>query len=220
MSIPFRSRRLLYRAFNSPEDDEFFARVKRDPIAFGNIAPILQRPMSNAYLNETKKDLQDKMLLYVIICKIREDDATEEAATETSAGNANPGGHTKKRTKTWMEIEKDSEPIGTLCLSSTSALMAVHRSTEIGISILEAYQGQGYGTESIRWVTDWAFREAGMHRVGISALGWNERAAKLYQRLGFKLEGRQREIFWRDGQWWDYILMAMTEDDWRQLKEI
>ena len=96
--------------------------------------------------------------------------------------------------------------------------MTVHRTAEIGIDIAEPYQGQGYGTEAIRWAIEWAFREANLHRLEIQALGWNDGALKLYQRLGFKLEGIQRERFWRDGRWWDNSQLAMLEKDWRELK--
>jgi RimJ/RimL family protein N-acetyltransferase len=259
MTIPFRSKRLLYRAFNSPDDDEFFARVQRDPISFGNSRPVLQRPVANEYLEELKKRMQNNSLLYVIICKTNGDQdqdhkaeeeeeeeeqavaATAQISTLPSANpdssprlsnpnsnpNPSPGKNnivivteTKKRAKrSWIEIEKNSEPIGLMVLkASSSPNMTVHRTAEIGIEIIKPYRGQGYGTEAIRWITEWAFREANLHRLEIQALGWNDGALKLYQRLGFKLEGIQRERFWRDGQWWDNSQLAMLEKDWRELK--
>jgi len=41
----------------------------------------------------------------------------------------------------------------------------------------------------------------------------------LYERLGFKHEGRERESCWHEGRWWDGVEMSMLEGEWRQLQE-
>lgn len=61
----------------------------------------------------------------------------------------------------------------------------------------------------------WAFRTAGLHRVGLSVVGWNERVVKLYQSIGFVIEGRIKERFFWEGQWWDEIVMGILAEDWR-----
>lgn len=91
-----------------------------------------------------------------------------------------------------------------------------HRRTEIGINITKPYRGSGYGTEAINWALDWGFRHAGLHRIGIGAFEYNEGACKLYEKMGFKPEGRRRDFFWHDGKWWDLMLFSMLEDEWRE----
>ena len=90
-----------------------------------------------------------------------------------------------------------------------------HRSTSIGLNLLPAYQGKGYGSEAIRWALEWAFEEAGMHRVAIQAFEYNEGARRLYERLGFVHEGTLREAFWHRGRWWADYEYGMLEDEWR-----
>ena len=85
----------------------------------------------------------------------------------------------------------------------------------IGVNILAEYQSQGYGTEAIEWVLQWGFEMAGLHRIEIGCFGWNDGARRLYERMGFVTESRQREKLWWKGTWWDLIEMAMLEGEWR-----
>lgn len=58
-----------------------------------------------------------------------------------------------------------------------------------------------------------------MHKVRIRAFGWNEGAVRLYARLGFVEEGREREALWHEGRWWDGVEMGMVEGEWRAMEE-
>lgn len=107
-------------------------------------------------------------------------------------------------------------PIGQVHLKAPGKYQGHHRNSEVGIDILPAHQGKGYGSEAIRWALEYAFQRAGLHRVGIKAFGWNDGAIRLYERLGFKIEGREREALWHDGRWWDAVEFGMLEDEWRE----
>lgn len=99
----------------------------------------------------------------------------------------------------------------------TSRPVMLIKTGDIGLNILKKYQGQGYGGEAILWATRWAFKRAGMHRVGIGAFAYNPGALKLYERLGFKHEGVKREFLWYDGDWYDYVSMSMLDREWKEL---
>lgn len=111
-----------------------------------------------------------------------------------------------------------SEPvsIGTIHLSQSKPDMAHHRFTFVGINILKRYQGQGYGSEAIKWILEWAFNSAGMHRVGIRVAEYNSAARRLYEKLGFEQEGVTRETLWRDGRWWDDIQLGVLYREWME----
>jgi RimJ/RimL family protein N-acetyltransferase len=55
--------------------------------------------------------------------------------------------------------------------------------------------------------------------VGISYYGWNPHAGRLYERLGFKEEGREREMLWMAGKRWDKVRMGILEREWTARKE-
>ena len=61
----------------------------------------------------------------------------------------------------------------------------------MGIQICREEQGKGYGSEAIKWVLEWGFLAAGLHRVTIGCFSFNEGARRLYERLGFVVEGGQ-----------------------------
>ncbi|MCL1869712.1 MAG: GNAT family N-acetyltransferase [Promicromonosporaceae bacterium] len=93
------------------------------------------------------------------------------------------------------------------------------------LQMLPDYRGRGYGREAIWEVLRFAFdgvrvdgeREPGpgLHRVGLDVLSINPRAKALYESLGFREEGRLRDVY-RDGEGWaDAIVMSILEDEFR-----
>ncbi|KAI0516975.1 putative GNAT family acetyltransferase [Xylaria bambusicola] len=184
---PFRSNRLVYRAVNdSPGDEAFVHAIQRDAEAQSGSSYGLLRPESMQASKEFKEHL-GKSLLGVIIC-----------LPPTS------------------ETEVAGEPVGILCLKANPPSWAAHRWTDISIDILKQHQGKGYGGEAIRWSLWWAFQMAGLHRVQIQAFSFNTGAMRLYERLGFKEEGRIRDHMWFSGSWHDGLIYGILEDEWRE----
>lgn len=58
-------------------------------------------------------------------------------------------------------------PIGDITLAGGDARFAHHRTRDIGVWVLPEFQGMGYGSEAIEWITDWGFRFGGLHRIGM-----------------------------------------------------
>jgi RimJ/RimL family protein N-acetyltransferase len=54
-----------------------------------------------------------------------------------------------------------------------------------------------------------------LHRVGIWCFLYNPGAVKLFERLGFVNEGKERESIWYDVEWHDKIIMGLLENGWR-----
>ena len=181
---PFHSERLLYCSYNPTDHDEFFTVSQSDPNTLINSSPCLPKPADSKYLDNHLKHLLENSLLFVVIHK---------CVPETGAR---------------------LEPVGMLFLTSSSPEMAHHRISELGIDITTEYQNQGYGTEAIRWALTWGFRTAGLHRVELNVLGWNLRPMRLYERIGFREEGRRREAFLKDDQWWDEVHMGVLKREW------
>jgi RimJ/RimL family protein N-acetyltransferase len=71
------------------------------------------------------------------------------------------------------------------------------------------YWGRGYGTEAMRLVVNYAFAELNLARVGLEAFAYNTRAVRSYEKVGFSLEGRQREQMRRDGRRLDVVRMGI-----------
>jgi len=105
--------------------------------------------------------------------------------------------------------------IGTIGLDGA---MKVHGDAFVGIGIGEPeYWGRGFGTEAMQLILKYAFMELNLHRVSLDVFGYNLRALHSYEKAGFKLEGRSRNVLLREGQRWDLIYMGILREEWLKL---
>ena len=74
--------------------------------------------------------------------------------------------------------------------------------------------GISLGRETMRLVLRYAFKELGLHRIGIRVIDYNERAIRCYQACGFQIEGREREAARVTGTWHDDIIMGLLAQDY------
>lgn len=79
-------------------------------------------------------------------------------------------------------------------------------------------RGKGIGTWAVEMTRDFAFEELKLHRLELDVYSFNPRAQRAYQKAGFRTEGVLRDAV-PDGEGYgDDILMAILEDEWRELK--
>lgn len=78
--------------------------------------------------------------------------------------------------------------------------------------------GKGYGQEALALVLAFAFRELNLHRVQLTVFAYNERAIRLYERLGFQREGVYREFLARDGERHDMYLYGLLRPEWEEMQ--
>jgi len=95
------------------------------------------------------------------------------------------------------------------------------RNTDLSIIIgdQDAW-GKGYGTEAILLLLDYAFGYLGFHRVSVGVVGFNERALRFYEKVGFRREGIQRDGYYYDHAFHDFVMMSILEDEFRQLHKV
>jgi len=85
----------------------------------------------------------------------------------------------------------------------------------VGIMLLRAQLGRGYGTDAMRLIVGFGFREVGLHRIQLGVYSFNPRAIAAYRKAGFLEEGRRREAVHHDGHWYDDVEMSILEHEWR-----
>ena len=86
----------------------------------------------------------------------------------------------------------------------------------VGIALLRPHLGRGYGTDAMRLIVGYGFREVGLHRVQLGVYAYNARAIAAYRKAGFVEEGRQREAVYHDGRWYDDVQMSILEHEWHE----
>ena len=110
-----------------------------------------------------------------------------------------------------VTVDERPEPVGFTALYGLGAQAA----PELGILIGEPdLWGRGVGTEAQRLTIARAFDEFGVHRVLELILADNERARKVVERLGFKLEGMMRGHVRRGGRLLDVAVYGLLPGDY------
>jgi RimJ/RimL family protein N-acetyltransferase len=221
---PFTSSRLTYRAILTPEDNALFQAINDDRQGYMNSNVTNNALPGVSSAQKFQKEVAEDCLLGAVICitpHAQEPDVEDKTRAVEDAGATNDPD--PDPTQTFIEPLPKSRsaygtPIGEIHLKPLPASLSHHRTSEIGLDILPEYQGRGYGSEAINWALDYAFRRAALHRVSIRAFGWNEGAVRLYGRLGFREEGRERECLWHEGRWWDGVLFGMLEGEWWEME--
>lgn len=210
----FRSKRLVFKTMEDTDEikEWMWKNLWSSQVNMGLANPSIFMPASKATFKKDFEVLSTKALLSVMICL----PALEKAVSEEETGQ--PEDDKDKKTE---EKKKKEEPedtiIGMICLSK-SGNDAFRRKTGIGIQIADAYQNKGYGREAINWALDWAFTYADMHRVEIGTPTFNDRAAHLYEDVGFRREGVTRESFFVNRQWAGLIEFGMLVHEWEELR--
>ena len=91
----------------------------------------------------------------------------------------------------------------------------MHRTAMFGITIGDPeYWGRGYGTDAARLILNYAFNELNLYRVYTSTIGYNERAARAYEKAGFKREGAWRSAIERECKRYDVIHFGLLREEW------
>ncbi|MFC0522965.1 GNAT family N-acetyltransferase [Pontibacillus salicampi] len=111
-----------------------------------------------------------------------------------------------------IECHQTNNPIG---ITSLIHLDFPNRNAECIIDIGEKhYWSQGYGEEAMCLLLDYAFLEINLHKVYLKVFSYNERAIRLYNKLGFKVEGELQEHLFREGAWHNITMMAVFQDEY------
>jgi RimJ/RimL family protein N-acetyltransferase len=104
--------------------------------------------------------------------------------------------------------------VGTCCLVD---IEPVGRKAELRVRIGDKGSwGKGLGSEACALLVRYGFRELNLERIWLRVLDDNERATKLYEKLGFVLEGRLRRSDFVGGAYHDMILMGLLRDEWAE----
>jgi RimJ/RimL family protein N-acetyltransferase len=86
----------------------------------------------------------------------------------------------------------------------------INRNAEFAIIIGDKKaQSKGFATEAGRLMIKYAFEKLNLHRLGLGVHEDNKAAIRVYEKLGFEVEGRFKDHFLRNGKYSDTIRMAI-----------
>ncbi len=79
----------------------------------------------------------------------------------------------------------------------------------LGMGLLPDYRGQGVGTRLMALALE-ASRASGLERVELAVFADNQRARRLYEKMGFTVDGTRARRAKIDGRYRDEVLMALV----------
>jgi ribosomal-protein-alanine N-acetyltransferase len=110
-------------------------------------------------------------------------------------------------------------------LEQSSKLIAVisfdyyneeYRHAGFAIVVNRAFRNQGYGTETVRGVLDFAFEEMNLHRVASICDSRNASGLKMLEKSGMRREGKFIESRKVKDEWISPVHYAMLFREWRR----
>lgn len=105
---------------------------------------------------------------------------------------------------------RDAEPLGVCGLES---IQGRARTAQLGIWIAEEHWKKGFGTDAVRTLCRFGFREMNLSRVSLHVYDMNPRGVRAYEKVGFREEGRLRGDQFVDGRHRDVIVMGLLADE-------
>lgn len=90
----------------------------------------------------------------------------------------------------------------------------INRSIQIGADIHSDHRGKGYATTTYELLLKYCFDYLNMNRIWLMVLDYNTRAKHVYEKVGFKEEGRMREAIYRENKYHDYIIMGILRSEY------
>jgi RimJ/RimL family protein N-acetyltransferase len=82
-----------------------------------------------------------------------------------------------------------------------------------GLAVHPDFRGRRLADEAARLLQRELFDRLGYHRLELECYGFNERAMRHAERVGFVREGVKRRAYWRHGRWNDGVLYGLLSED-------
>lgn len=108
-------------------------------------------------------------------------------------------------------IDVDGVAVGTVGLFDFDDL-AHH--AEVGIALIAEARGMGVGTAALAQIVEFGFVRCNLRRLHLELISSNAAALRSYEKVGFVVEGRQREHAWVRGHYEDNIVMGLLRSEW------
>jgi RimJ/RimL family protein N-acetyltransferase len=86
------------------------------------------------------------------------------------------------------------------------------------VLLSEASCNKGVGTEALSMFIQYGIEELVLHKISLEVYSFNPRAERVYQKVGFKLEGIKREEFIYNQEYFDTKIYGLLKADYLDKK--
>lgn len=89
------------------------------------------------------------------------------------------------------------------------------RIATVGIMIGDKnYWNKGYGTDAMKVLIKFIFENMNIRKIKLNVFSFNIRAQKCYEKCGFKVEGILKDELFKDGKYYDEIIMSLFNNEY------
>jgi ribosomal-protein-alanine N-acetyltransferase len=93
------------------------------------------------------------------------------------------------------------------------------QSAYVGYWIDQAQAGNGYMSEALVLVAQFAFEHVRLHRIQVSIIPRNHRSRRVVEKLKLREEGIAQRYLEINGVWEDHIRYALTVEEWQDRRD-
>lgn len=72
---------------------------------------------------------------------------------------------------------------------------------------------------AMRLAVDYGFKQGNLHRIELGVYDFNPRAMRVYEKIGFKLEGILRDSLLWQGEYHNQHIMSILENEWTEIQK-
>lgn len=117
----------------------------------------------------------------------------------------------ESKDKMMFAIEAENQYIGVIWLYDIDH---INQFANIGILIgEEACWGKGYGSDSVKVLSSYAFCELNLRRITAYVLEYNKASIEMFLKNGYQLEGCLREARYYQSEFWDVLILGLLRDE-------
>ncbi len=119
----------------------------------------------------------------------------------------------------WYQIAIELKTTAALIGDCVFCLLAEDpRQAEIGYSLIQRYQGQGYATEAVQRLLRYLFEDLHLHRVRAICDVENVASVRLLERVGMRREAQFVESYWIKGRWTSEYWYGLLNREWQLMQ--
>ncbi|MBQ7283542.1 MAG: GNAT family N-acetyltransferase [Oscillospiraceae bacterium] len=110
----------------------------------------------------------------------------------------------------WIRKKGSDEVIGTVCISNV--LFGSVKSCYLSYKISANQQGNGYATEAVKEVINFAFTILQLHRIESYVMPRNAKSLRVMEKLNFEPEGISKRCLEVNGVWEDHVRFSLLNE--------
>jgi len=108
-------------------------------------------------------------------------------------------------------------PVNLIGVWKLQDLDNTNRCVEYGMDIFKEHRGKGFGLKSFRMAFKYLFESLNIHTIYAKIGEYNETSLVAAQKAGFQITGNIKESLFRQGKYWDNIVLSLTVDEYKEM---